>query len=238
VLGARLAKITIDDESRGPSTELPPGDYVVLEVSDTGYGMEPQTLAHIFDPYFTTKKKGEGTGLGLSLVHGIVKSYQGHITVDSELGKGTRFHIYLPRIAEQHSQTEMVTDNPIPTGTERLLVVDDESIITTMLETILHSLGYHVTVVNDSEEALARIAETPSAFDLLITDMTMPHLTGIELTTKALAIRSDLPIILCTGFSELINKEQARALGIRAYLMKPVSIHDLALAVRTALDEK
>ncbi len=238
VLGVRLAKITIDDDNRVPGTELTPGNYVLLEISDTGYGMEPKTLVHIFDPYFTTKKKGEGTGLGLSVVHGIVKSYQGHITVESEPSKGTRFHVYLPRIAENPSFIKAGGSDPIPTGTERLLVVDDEAVITTMLEAILTSLGYQVTIINDSEEAMARIALAPSAFDLLITDMTMPHLTGLELTTKALAIRPDLPIILCTGFSELINKEQALALGIRAYLMKPISIHQLALAVRKGLDEK
>ena len=239
VLGVSLAKITIrENDSRVPSFELAPGDYVVLEVSDTGCGMEQKTLAHIFDPYFTTKGKGEGTGLGLSVAHGIIKSYQGNITVYSEPGKGTSFRVYLPRIAEAPSQTEAVDSETIPTGTERLLVVDDEAVITSMLEAILQSLGYQVTVVNDSEEVLARITQTPAAFDLLITDMTMPHLTGTELTARVLAIRPDLPVILCTGFSDLINKEQARALGIRAYLMKPVSVHELATAVRTALDKR
>jgi len=238
ILGVSLEKVTIEDAGRGATSELVPGDYVVIEVSDTGCGMEKKTLAHIFDPYFTTKAKGEGTGLGLSVVHGIVKSYRGQITVSSEPGKGTRFHVYLPRIAETPSLAEAADSETIPTGTERLLVVDDEGVITTMLEVILTHLGYQVTVANNSQEALARIAQDPSAFDLLITDMTMPHLTGLELTTKALAIRSDLPIILCTGFSELINKEQARALGIRAYLMKPVSVYELALAVRKALDER
>ena len=238
VLGVRLTKITIEDGNRPPSTELAPGNYVVLEVSDTGYGMEQKTLAHIFDPYFTTKAKGEGTGLGLSVVHGIVKSYQGHITVDSEPGKGTRFYVYLPRMAEEHSLTEAVCSKPIPTGTERLLLVDDENVITTMLKAILANLGYQITIANNSQEALDLITHTPSAFDLLITDMTMPHLTGVELAAKALVIRSDLPVILCTGFSDLINKEQAHALGIRAYLMKPISIHQLATTVRKVLDEK
>jgi CheY-like chemotaxis protein len=119
-----------------------------------------------------------------------------------------------------------------------LLVVDDEEVITSLLKAVLTQLGYQVTATNDSQKALALIADTPSAFDLLITDMTMPHLTGLELTTKVLAIRPDLPIILCTGFSELVNKEQARTIGIRAYLMKPVSVYELAIAVRKALDEK
>ncbi len=240
ILGVRLFKASISEkDSKVASSELLPGNYVQLEVSDTGCGMGHETLERIFEPYFTTKAKGQGTGLGLSVVHGIVKGYQGQITVYSEVGKGTCFHVYLPLIAQTPAiDGSALTPPSLPTGTERLLVVDDETVITTMLEAILTSLGYQVTVVNDSEEALARITHDPSSFDLLITDMTMPHLTGLELTTKALAIRPDLPIILCTGFSELINKEQARALGIRAYLMKPVSVHELALAVRAALDTK
>ncbi len=238
VIGVRLSKITIDDAGRVPNTELALGNYVLLEVSDTGCGMEQKTLAHIFDPYFTTKDKGEGTGLGLAVVHGIVKSYQGHITVYSEPGKGTRFHVYLPRLAEAPSLVEADRNETIPAGTERVLVVDDEAVITAMLETILTRLGYQVRSSSNSLEALALIEQDPMAFDLLITDMTMPHLTGFELTAKALAIRSDLPVILCTGFSDLINKEQAQALGIRVYLMKPVSVRELALAVRKVLDEK
>ena len=238
VLGVKLQKITIDDNSRVPSVDLARGDYVVLEISDTGCGMEHKTLAHIFDPYFTTKGKGEGTGLGLSVVHGIVKSYQGHITVYSEPGKGTRFHVYLPRIAEAPSLAEADRSKTIPTGTERLLVVDDETVIITMLKVILQGLGYQVTSSSNSLEALALINQDPMAFDLLITDMTMPHLTGFELAHKALALRPDLPIILCTGFSDLINKEQAQALGIRAYLTKPVSTQELGQTVRKVLDAK
>ncbi|MFA6498903.1 MAG: PAS domain S-box protein [Desulfurivibrionaceae bacterium] len=235
VLGVSLAKATIEDDSRKISDELAPGNYVVIEVSDTGCGMEKKTLAHIFEPYFTTKAQGEGTGLGLSVVHGIIKSYQGHITVYSEPGKGARFCVYLPRIAEVPSFAEAVCSDTIPTGTERVLVVDDEEMISMMLQLILQNLGYQVTYTCNSLEALALIEQDPKAFDLLITDMTMPHLTGFELAQKALAIRPDLPIILCTGFSELLNKEQAQALGIRAYLMKPVSVRELGLAVREVL---
>jgi PAS domain S-box-containing protein len=239
ILGVRLYKTSIDKEdSKVISSELTPGDYVQLEVCDTGYGMDSKTLGRIFEPYFTTKGKGEGTGLGLSVVHGIVKSYQGQITVYSEPGKGTCFHVYFPLIVEAPTLDKSTLTSPLPTGSERLLVVDDEEVITSLLKAVLTQLGYQVTATNDSQKALALIADTPSAFDLLITDMTMPHLTGLELTTKALAIRPDLPIILCTGFSELVNKEQARTIGIRAYLMKPVSVYELAIAVRKALDEK
>ncbi|MCX5871469.1 MAG: PAS domain S-box protein [Deltaproteobacteria bacterium] len=239
VLAVRLTKITIgEDNGRVPSSELAPGEYVMIDVSDTGCGMEQKTMAHIFDPYFTTKAKGEGTGLGLAVVHGIVKSYQGHIAVYSEPGKGSSFHVYLPRIAEAPSLTEAVHSEAIPTGTERLLVVDDEEVLATMLQLILQGLGYQVRSSCNSLEALALIEQDPMAVDLLITDMTMPYLTGFELAQKALALRPDLPIILCTGFSDLINKEQVQALGIRSYLMKPVSIQDLGQAVRKALDAK
>ncbi|MFA6498710.1 MAG: GAF domain-containing protein [Desulfurivibrionaceae bacterium] len=240
ILGVSLMKVTVGEEdSKVASFELAPGDYVLLEVSDTGYGMDQATLARIFEPYFTTKPTGEGTGLGLSVVHGIVKSHQGQITVYSEPGRGTNCHVYLPRVAEAPAlPIGAVCRETIPTGTERLLVVDDEEMITDMLRIILQNLGYQVTVSNISPEALTLMKQDPAAFDLLITDMTMPSLTGYELAQKALALRPDLPIILCTGFSELINKEQAQAMGIRIYLMKPVSVRELAQAVRTALDKR
>lgn len=243
VLRVSLAKTVIgEQQSRLISGDLAPGDYIVLEVSDTGYGMERKTMERIFDPYFTTKGdnggKGEGAGLGLSVVEGIVKSCQGQITVSSDPGKGTTFQVYLPRVAEEPSLNGTAASLPISTGTERIVVVDDEEIITTMLEAILTGLGYQVTVFNSSLEALAFIAQDPAAYDLLLTDMTMPHLTGVELSQKVLVIKPGLPIIICTGFSELINQEQAQALGIRGYLMKPVSVRDLAMIMRKALDNK
>jgi signal transduction histidine kinase/CheY-like chemotaxis protein len=236
VLGVSLARVDIGDDGRMSASELAPGSYVLLEISDTGCGMEQKTLTHIFEPYFTTKAKSEGSGLGLSVVHGIVKSYQGHIAVSSEPGKGTRFQVYLPRLEKTPSLAEAVCSAAIPTGTERLLVVDDEEMISTMLQMILQSLGYQVTLSGDSLEALALVEQDPMAFDLLITDLTMPHLTGFELTRKTLALRADLPIILCTGFYELLDKEQIQAMGIRAYLMKPVTVLELGQTVRTVLD--
>jgi len=239
ILRVRLSQTSFGEgDHKIGNSELTPGKYIQLEISDTGYGMERNTLERIFEPYFTTKDKGEGTGLGLSMVHGIVKSYQGQITVDSEPGKGTCFHVYLPLIAEAPSLSKSALTSPLPTGSERLLVVDDEEAITTMLKALLTYLGYQTIVINNSLEALALLTNTPLVFDLLITDMTMPHLTGLELTAKVLAIRPDIPIILCTGFSELINKEQALALGIQSYLTKPVSIHELAITVREALDAR
>jgi signal transduction histidine kinase/ActR/RegA family two-component response regulator len=236
VLGVSLARITIGEEDRASGSDLTPGDYVVIGVSDTGCGMAQKDLVHIFEPYFSTKNKREGTGLGLSVVHGIVKSYQGHIAVSSEVGRGTSFHVYLPMIAKGPSQDEEVSSAIVPNGTERLLVVDDEEVISTLLQRLLQSLGYQVTISCNSLEALTLIDQDPMAFDLLLTDMTMPQLTGFELARKVLAIRPELPIILCTGFSETINKEQAQALGIRAYLMKPVSLQELGQTVRRVLD--
>jgi signal transduction histidine kinase/CheY-like chemotaxis protein len=239
ILGVSLMKVTIGEEdSKVASSELTPGDYVLLEVSDTGCGMDHATMARIFEPYFTTKATGEGTGLGLSVVHGIVKSHHGQITVYSEPDRGTNFHVYLPRVEDATPlATETVCRETIPTGTERLLVVDDEEQITEMLRLILQNLGYRITACGSSSEALALFEHDPQAFDLMITDMTMPGLTGYELAQKILATRPDLPIILCTGFSELINKEQAQAMGIRTYLMKPVSVRELSQAVRKALKQ-
>lgn len=236
VLGVSLAEITLGKDADGKGSELAPGNYVLITVSDTGCGMDNKTLSHIFEPYFTTKTKGEGTGLGLSVVHGIVKSYQGQITVHSEPGNGTIFHVYLPRMEETPFFVNAACSQTIPSGTERVLLVDDDEVIAAMMQQILQNLGYQVISCSNSLEALACIAQDPLTLDLLITDMTMPNLTGYELAQKALAIRPNLPIILCTGFSELTNKEQAQALGIRAYLMKPVSVQELGLTVRKVLD--
>jgi len=200
--------------------------------------MDHKTLERIFEPYFTTKGKNKGTGLGLSMVHGIIQSYQGKISVYSEPGKGTSVHVYLPRLNGHSSTDETVLAAPLPTGTEHILVVDDEEIITSMLESILTGLGYQVSLSNSSPEALTLLEDKSTRIDVLITDMTMPHLTGLELARKAMILRPALPIILCTGFSELINKEQARSIGIRAFLMKPVSVREMAITVRQVLTGK
>jgi len=236
VLGVSMERLAIGAESMVSGAELAPGWYVVLTVSDTGCGMDQKTLAHIFDPYFTTKAKDEGTGLGLSVVHGIVSSYHGHIAVDSEPGVGTNFQVYLPLLAEAPPLAPAEGSESMPTGTERLLIVDDEEIIVTMLQMILQNLGYQVTAFCSSPEALAVFSQDPMAFDLLITDMTMPQLNGMELAQKALALRRDLPLLLCTGYSEQLSREQAEAMGVRAYLLKPVSVRMLAQTVREVLD--
>lgn len=236
-LGISLIAVEVgkgDDKVCG--FDLSPGHYLRLEVSDTGGGMDKKTMARIFEPYFTTKERGKGTGLGLALVHGIVKSCGGHITVYSEPGKGTTFHVYLPRVLSKATAPDLDGKEALPTGKERILVVDDEEAIVQMERHILEGLGYKVTVSSSSTEALDLLLNQPSQFDLVITDMTMPNLTGAELAQQYLSIKPDALIILYTGFSELINEEKAKAIGICDYIMKPVIKKTLAKAVRNALD--
>ncbi len=238
VLAITLSACQIeDDDVKVNGSCLTPGYYVKLEVSDTGCGMDQKTMENIFDPYFTTKKRGEGTGLGLAMVHGIVKTYNGHITVYSELGKGTTFHVYLPQIsATQEVETSKDVKIPYPTGTEKILIVDDEEVLVQMERQMLESLGYKVFAHTNSKELLQTFQGAPQEFDLIITDMTMPEMTGIDISRQILAIRPDMPIILCTGFSALIDKEKAAAAGISEYIMKPVVKRDLAKVVRKVLD--
>jgi len=215
---------------------IEPGPYVRLEISDTGHGMTRAILDRIFDPYFTTKKKGEGTGLGLAVVHGIIKSHHGHIGVYSEPGKGSTFTIYLPRIDKKNEAAENVPIDQLPTGTEHILFVDDELPIVSMGREMLRKLGYQVTATTNSVEALHRFMATPDSFQLVITDMTMPEMTGANLAKKILEIRN-IPIILCTGFSDLVNEDKAKAMGFQEYIMKPILARDLAAAIRKVLDK-
>ena len=206
-----------------------------LIVRDTGTGMSPDIMEKIFDPFFTTKKLGEGTGLGLSVVHGIVKQHGGHITVTSELGKGSTFSVYLPHIAGEPETNAF--DDEIPTGFERILFVDDEEALVEMGEDILAELGYEVTSRMNGREALALLKSDPSRFDLVMTDQTMPEMTGVELAKEVLAIRADMPIIMCTGFSYVVNADKAKAAGIKAFAMKPLTKREIARTIRRVLDE-
>ncbi|MEW6291363.1 MAG: ATP-binding protein [Thermodesulfobacteriota bacterium] len=218
---------------------LAPGHYLRLTVSDTGTGMEPATLERIFDPYFTTKGKGGGTGLGLSVVHGIVEGMGGTITVYSEVGRGTTFHVYLPAVeTDAVMNIETVSSVQIPSGSERILVVDDEESVVTVEKRILESLGYQVVSFTDSAKARDAFIAAPQLFDLLLTDMSMPGVTGEELVAALKAIRPDLPVLMCTGFSERMNDAKARELGIGRLVMKPMTFIDLARAVRAMLDKK
>ena len=216
---------------------MPPGTYVRLTVSDTGIGMDQSTIDRIFDPYFTTKKEGKGTGLGLAVVHGIIKSHGGHISVYSEPGKGSEFHVYLPVIKAQQ-ETKQIEIQPIKKSNERILVVDDEKMVVEIQQKMLKRLGYDVTSCTSSVEALKAFQANPDNFDLIITDMTMPNMTGDQLAQKIMEIRTDIPIILCSGFSEKMSNEKAKSLGIKKFLMKPVLIKDLSITIRRALDSK
>ena len=214
-----------------------PGTYVCITVSDTGVGMDQSTIDRIFDPYFTTKKEGKGTGLGLSVVHGIIKSHGGHISVYSEPDKGSELHVYLPVIKNQQ-ETGKINTRPIEKGNERILVVDDQKMIVEIQQKLLKRLGYNVTARTSSLEALKTFQANPDDFDLIITDMTMPNMTGDQLAKKIMEINTNVPIILCTGFSEKMSKEKAELLGIKDFLMKPVLLKDLSLTIRRVLDNK
>jgi PAS domain S-box-containing protein len=239
VLEIELYRVEIlQEDDKVTGLHLAPGSYVLLQVSDTGCGMDRALQERIFEPYFTTRKKGKGTGMGLALVHGIVKDHDGHITVYSELGKGSIFHVYLPRIETGAVDSETVATGALARGNERILVVDDEQVIVQMTQRMLEGLGYQVIAMTSSVAALQYFQAQPEAVDLVITDMTMPHITGAQLAQKLLTIKPDIPIILCTGFSELINEEKAKAIGIREYIMKPIVIQELAMVLRKALDER
>jgi PAS domain S-box-containing protein len=232
----KLLEAEYDGENL-PSAYLDPGRYVVLSISDTGSGIDPAIMDKIFEPYFTTKEQGKGTGLGLSVVYGLVKEHGGGIKVDSEIGKGTTFKVYLPLIAEQVEQAPAEKLDIDPTGTERILLVDDEEAIVRVLKQVLERLGYHVVERTSSPDALKAFIENPSAFDLVISDMTMPNMTGDRLARELIAIRPDIPIIICTGFSERIDKEKASAVGIKGFIMKPIIQSEMANMVRKILDE-
>lgn len=211
-----------------------PGDYARLEVSDTGCGMNKATLERIFEPYFTTKPKDEGTGLGLAVVHGIVKDSGGHVSVYSEEGKGTTFRVYLPTVKMGSTAQDRVHE-ALPRGTQSILAVDDDATLLEMTKSMLEGFGYSVAAFSDSRQALEAFCETPMAFDLIVTDMTMPELTGLDLFLGVRRVRADMPVVMCTGFSELIDKEKAISLGISEFLEKPLSQRALAEAVARAL---
>ena len=234
-LAVSLDEVGIGAEDYGYA-DLTPGKYLKLEVSDTGCGIEPKILEKIFEPYFTTKKPGEGTGMGLAVVHGIVKSHHGHITVYSEPGKGTSFHVYLP-LTEQVALAlpDKTAPQELQGQEERILFVDDEEQIRAVIDAILSKNGYQVTTFADGKEALEEFQKEPDRFDLVITDMTMPSMTGAELAQKILALRARTPVILCTGQSELINREKALTMGICDYLNKPILTDALLGAVKKAL---
>ena len=230
-----LAPIDIDPLSQGPQAVIPPGHYIRLTVSDTGPGISPNIADRIFEPFFTTKATGEGTGLGLSVVHGIVTGYGGFIRFENRQPAGTSFFVYLPRVpAQQRLDAETLA--PAPRGTGRILFVDDEEPIALLGARILQELGYTVTSKTSSVEALYLFTSAPDLFDLVVTDFTMPHMTGGELIVRLKQVRADIPIILTSGFNDqVISTEESRKLGIGEYLKKPFSGAALAHAVHRVL---
>ena len=238
ILGIKLKKVDITSSDDKSELHLMPGKYICLTISDNGCGISEENKDRIFDPYFTTKLRGEGTGLGLSVVHGIVKLLKGRINFQSEPSKGTVFSVYLPRTSEKANLNDF--DNhqrEIIGGSERILVVDDEDYVLEFEADALKSLGYEVYAFSSSKEALKAFKRQTDHFDLVITDMTMPHITGDQLAQKIISLRPDIPILLCTGFSETIDEQKAKALGIRGYISKPVKFSQFADMVRKSLDD-
>jgi PAS domain S-box-containing protein len=217
--------------------DMDPGLYVCLTVSDTGTGMDKDVMNKIFDPFFTTKAKGKGTGMGLSVVHGIVKRINGAILVNSEPGHGTAFHVYLPIVQNIFEPQPVNLKSPVVGGKEKILLVDDEEAIIRMEKQALTRLGYDVSSRVSSIEALEAFKANPEKFDLVITDMAMPKMTGDKLADEMINIRPDIPILLCTGFSHTLTDRKIKSLGIKCLMMKPVMIKDLALKIREVLDK-
>ena len=235
-----ILEIKLTSVDLGPSCglihpDLRSGTYVKATVKDTGHGIDKATLSKIFDPYFTTKEKGVGTGLGLAVAHGIVQKHGGVITVESEPGKGTVFDLYFPAIADEAVSEARISEQ-MPHGHERILLIDDEQFLVDIGRQMLQHLGYQVETRTSSVDALALFRAQPSRYDLVITDMTMPNMTGDYLAAELIRIRPDIPIVLCTGYSEMMLEEKARAIGIKALVMKPILMEKLAGAIRGALD--
>ncbi len=231
-----LREETLPHDGAG-GTALAPGRYARLSVSDTGCGIDPSHMGKIFEPYFTTKAQGKGTGLGLAVVYGIVKEHHGDIKVSSEVGKGTTFHIYLPLTDGAAQSITSASTESFPTGSERILLVDDEQAIARMEAQMFTRLGYQVTTRCSSVDALETFKAQPGAYDLVITDMTMPNMTGEQLARELLAIQPLLPILICTGFSERIDQDKAASIGVKALLMKPISLAEISRTVRKVLNE-
>jgi CheY-like chemotaxis protein len=235
-LEVSLKEINLNYEESLQRVGIKVGRHLELTVKDNGQGMTPQVLERIFDPYYTTKKQGKGTGLGLSVTHGIIKNHGGDISVSSQPGVGSTFSVYLPVIDDVDVEIEPAETASATNGNERILLIDDEAQIIDIERRILERLGYKVTSKTDSEEALEEFSARPERFDLVITDMTMPKITGDRLARRLMDINPQIPVIMCTGFNEAITEEKALAMGIDKFVMKPVIKDELAHAIRTVLD--
>ncbi|MEN6441132.1 MAG: PAS domain S-box protein [Syntrophobacter sp.] len=237
VLEVGIHSFLVDETTAAHYHDLKPGSYIRLSVSDTGCGMDKATMERIFDPYFTTKGVGKGSGLGLAGVHGIVKSHEGAVRVYSEPGKGSVFHVFIPA-SEGEAQAGSGTSEEIRRGTERILLVDDEEDIQDLTQKLLERLGYQVLAFTNPVEALEHFRKNPEQFDLIITDYTMPHITGEKLAGQCLSACPTIPVLLCTGFSERMDESKAKELGVQEFLLKPLSLRELGDAVRRAIDSR
>ncbi len=237
VLMVELSEIEISSLEVSSINSCSPGFYLKLEVKDTGHGMDKETMEKIFDPYFSTKQPDQGTGLGLAVVNGIVKKHNGFIKAHSHVNQGSSFQVFWPVADRQRAfSSEGKKQAAVLNGTEKIMIVDDEENILNVSQLILEKHGYKVTTFKDGASALEAFSRDPGYFDLVITDMAMPKMTGSELSVKILNFRSDIPIILCTGYSENFNKEMALKLGIKKYVQKPITGQDLSVHIRELLD--
>jgi two-component system, cell cycle sensor histidine kinase and response regulator CckA len=244
ILSLKLYRLEVGEEEIAAEAGVTAGSFVVLVVSDNGCGMDQDTQKQIFEPYFTTKDVGKGTGLGLSVIYGIVKDHNGFIRVESKPGEGSTFYVFFPAVQKvispskdsEHLNINMRSD--LPRGSERIILVDDELLLVKIQKRQLENLGYTVVATENSTEVLEKIRSHPDQFDVLITDQTMPNLTGEELAEKVLKIKPDMPIIMCTGHSDTVSREDAFAIGIKRYILKPIQGNELVYAVREVLDEK
>jgi CheY-like chemotaxis protein len=237
ILDISLDEVILDAETVKKYQDIKPGIYLRLTVSDTGHGMSGKVMKHIFEPYFTTKETGEGTGMGMAVTHGIVKSCGGDISVTSESGKGTTFYVLFPKI-EEKEEPEKELKETIPGGSERVLLVDDETSLIDAGTQVLKRLGYDAVGITDAITALETVRKDPDRFHLVISDLTMPQITGIQLAEEIKKIKPDIPIILCSGFSASLTPEQIKALGIDDFITKPFIRRELAQVIRRVLDRK
>jgi CheY-like chemotaxis protein len=237
VLAFGLSDVTLTGSEKMPEADMKPGSYVTLRVRDTGTGMTEDVQKRAFEPFFTTKGTGEGTGMGLAVVYGIVKSHGGAISVKSKPGKGSMFTIFLPYADVKAGEDQEVTED-ILRGNEKILFVDDEAALVEMASQMLSRLGYDVTTAGSANEALTMFLTDPHRFDLVITDQTMPDLTGIDLAQRMLEVRNGLPILLITGYSETVSAEKAKSAGISEFIMKPLAKREVAETIRRTMDRR
>ena len=237
ILEVRLENIVLEEADAVQYADMRAGNYARLTISDTGHGIEEEVIDRIFEPYFTTKELYKGTGMGLAVAHGIVKNHSGHINVSSKLGEGTTFQVYFPVIKEK-IEPDIIPSEKLPTGTEQILFVDDEQSIVKVCEKMLKRLRYRIETSTNPIEALEFFRAAPDRYDLVITDMTMPNMTGDKLAQELMKVRPDIPIILFTGHSERITEEKAKGLGIKAFVMKPIIQTELVNIIRQVLDKE